>query len=241
MSSYHISRRREHVPECPRSPSPFSKQMDHSEKQVKFEKPSSKQRAATTITPSHRSNVAPELTYPPLYSQYPPPYPPYQANYQSQYPYTFPHYPTNYPYSPHYPYPSHPAMMQYPPVEKGQGYLAMHHGKVKVKRQIDLSRTLRSFKLPSDSSLGRCDESLNPTRAPQVASLSGELCRVLRTGRGQKDLPVVKLTAPEFQGHTANFLVDPGSDVNVVKLHALRQEMLIECLNSIFITWNSML
>ena len=94
--------------------------------------------------------------------------------------------------------------------------------------QVSLSRTIRSFKLPIDSSLGRCDESLDYAREFQVSPLPGELRRVLRTGRRQEDSPVVELAAPEFRGPRATFLVDPSSDVNLVKLHFLRQNMIIK-------------
>ena len=55
-------------------------------------------------------------------------------------------------------------------------------------------------------------------------------------GRSQEDSLVVELTASEFRGPRETFLVDPGSDVNLVKLHALRQDMIIEPANAILIT-----
>ena len=114
-SSYHFARPREFASERQRSPSPCSKQMEHTEKQVKPERLSSKGSTSLAMTgPSTPTNQAP--MYESMYSQYHLPYPPYQPNYQSQYPYSFPQYPLNYPYPPHYPYPSHSPMVQCSPV-----------------------------------------------------------------------------------------------------------------------------
>ena len=89
VSSYHIARPREFSSERQGSPSRFSKQMEHSEKQVKSERPSSMGSITLTMTgPSTPTNQAPMYTS--MYSQYHLPYPPYQPNYQSQYPYSFP-------------------------------------------------------------------------------------------------------------------------------------------------------
>ena len=52
----------------------------------------------------------------------------------------------------------------------------------------------------------------------------------------QEDSPVVEVTASEFRAPRATFLVNPGSDVNLVKLRALRQDMIVEFLNSILVT-----
>ena len=131
-------------------------------------------------------------------------------------------------------------MMQCPPVEKGQkapGNSSWQgQSKIVGSSPASLSRTIRSFKLPIDSSLGSCNESLSYTKVSQVHPLPGELRRVLRTGRSQEDSPVVELTASEFRGPRVTFLVKPGFDVNLVKLHALRQDMIIEPLHSILIT-----
>ena len=63
-----------------------------------------------------------------------------------------------------------------------------------------------------------------------------EFSRVLRAGRSQEDSPVVELEAPEFRNPRASFLVDPGSDINLIKLRALQKEIIIEKLNRISIT-----
>ena len=44
------------------------------------------------------------------------------------------------------------------------------------------------------------------------------------------------MVAPEFRNPKTSFLDDSRSDVNLVKLHALRQETIIESSNSISIT-----
>ena len=44
------------------------------------------------------------------------------------------------------------------------------------------------------------------------------------------------MEAPEFQNPRASFLVDPGSDINLIKLRALQKEIIIETLNCIAIT-----
>ena len=65
---------------------------------------------------------------------------------------------------------------------------------------------------------------------------------VIRHGQGQDEM-AGRMTpdkstspGPEFRGHKSTFLAHPESDVNLVKLHALRQDMIIEPLNSILIT-----
>ena len=75
-----------------------------------------------------------------------------------------------------------------------------------------------------------------PQRASKICSLPRELRRVLRAGRTQEASPVVKLVAHEFRNSKASFLVDPGSDVNLVNLHTLRQETIIGSSNFISIT-----
>ena len=44
------------------------------------------------------------------------------------------------------------------------------------------------------------------------------------------------MSAPEFRNSKASFLVDPGSDVNLIKLSALRQELILDPKRSIPIT-----
>ena len=63
-----------------------------------------------------------------------------------------------------------------------------------------------------------------------------EFSRVLRAGRSQEDSPVVELEASEFRNPRASFLVDPGSDINLIKLRALQKEIIIETFNCISIT-----
>ena len=114
-SSYHIAQPREFVSGRQRSLSPFPKQMDHLEEQVKSERSSSKWKTTTQPMPGPSPSTTRALMYTSMYNQHPLPYPPYQPNYQSQYPLSFSQYQLNYPYPPLY-----PAMMQCPPVEKGQ-------------------------------------------------------------------------------------------------------------------------
>ena len=63
-SSYHIARPREFASERQRSPSPSTKKMEHSEKQVKSERPSSKGNTTTLAMtgPSTPTNQAPMYT-----------------------------------------------------------------------------------------------------------------------------------------------------------------------------------
>ena len=60
-----------------------------------------------------------------------------------------------------------------------------------------------------------------------VGSLLGGPKRILRTGREKEDSPIVKLTAPEFMHPTARFLVDPGSDVYLMKIKALKGAIIV--------------
>ena len=126
-SSYHIARPRERVFECPRSPSPFSKQMDNSEKYAKSEGSSLKGNTTTLATTRPNPNMAMGAMYgPSAYSRSPSHYPPLQSDYPPQYPYPFHQYPLHYPYPHHYSYPHHHPMAPYPQIDKNQKSLTDH-------------------------------------------------------------------------------------------------------------------
>ena len=59
---------------------------------------------------------------------------------------------------------------------------------------------------------------------------------MFQTKSKTEDLPVVQLSAPKFRKKKASFLMDPGSDVNLIKLSALRSELILVPKKSISIT-----
>ena len=125
-SSYHIARPRERVPECPRSPSPSSKQMDDSGKYAKSERPSSTENSTAPATLRLGHNVIPDRVYAPLaYNKFRSHCPPLQSNYPLHYPYPVHHYAPSYPYPPQYPYPPYHAMAPYPPISPYHPFYAV--------------------------------------------------------------------------------------------------------------------
>ena len=126
-SSYHIARTRERVSEYPRSPSPFSKQVDNSEKYAKFEGSSLKGNTTTLATIKFNPNMELGAMYgPSAYSRIPSHCPPLQSDYPPQYPYPFYQYLPHYPYPPHYSYPHHHPISPYPQINKSQKSLTDH-------------------------------------------------------------------------------------------------------------------
>ena len=120
-SSYHITWPRERVPECPRSPRPFSMRMVDFGKYTKSERSSSKKNSTAPPTLRLSHNIILDPVYASsAYNKFPSHYPPLQSDYPLQYSYPFHHYAPRYLYPPQYPYPSHHVMAPYPPIDKGQ-------------------------------------------------------------------------------------------------------------------------
>ena len=82
------------------------------------------------------------------------------------------------------------------------------------------------FKLFSGPPSGRHDES-HAERLSQNETVSGGPKWVFRTRLHKEDSPVVQLNAPEFREGKALCLVDPGSDVNLIKLQAWRGDLIV--------------
>ncbi|XP_043464123.1 uncharacterized protein LOC122499714 [Leptopilina heterotoma] len=61
--------------------------------------------------------------------------------------------------------------------------------------------------------------------ASEECTVRREHCRFSTTGAAAQDSPVVLLQAPEFKHDKVQFLVDPGSDSNLVKLCVLNPEL----------------
>ncbi|XP_051161523.1 uncharacterized protein LOC127281712 [Leptopilina boulardi] len=89
-----------------------------------------------------------------------------------------------------------------------------------------VSWTSRKFKLPTDSAHRRGGES-NPAASAECP-VRGQYHKVLRAGNTAEDSPVVQFTASEFREPKIRFLVDPGSDTNLIKLCALEPELTLD-------------
>ena len=100
--------------------------------------------------------------------------------------------------------------------------------------KIKLSRTIEGFKLNADCWSGR-DLGSQSSEASTAEKPVAELYRVLRAGRESKDSPVVKLYSTKFRNHSAEFLVDPGTDMNLIKTEALLPELELDPKNSVLL------